>query len=473
MTRSFFCSIFKEVGKHIKHTISYTTIIRSSAPNFFRAVNIWKDLYYRLTVDLLNSCIKHTGRCRIFFINHECVCWPKKTITEADFMSLWFPHPCRVSILPRLVVLIQYTQEEKLARIMSRSKNRERKAESKLEKLSSRWCMMLCEFGGCFVFKLLHKEKHSAATLYRDVTCVLDITSFYLPNLGLYIFNFIISGSTQRLTAFSWKKWMISKTTTPVTPLRGMELWRLPPSLWGAYGPSASRFEPHHGVGPRLGVAHWKECHSHEKRRATDFLKRWWWLGSWCFFFWIFGKLTKLSNPRTLEVGRWREIFLFEIREKLPVAWWLRPASQADIELAIPRGGQHKGFRWGSQDIPFREGSLVWSFSESFFENAEGIQGWWKETDMYITYMHVYIIYIYTYNHIHIYTYICDLPRKIGLRWYWVANMGIRASSLRANGRTKTPPLFRIADFSSQFQFPTNDGFISGWKTFDIFSHMD
>lgn len=194
MTRSFFCSIFKEVGKHIKHTISYTTIVRSSAPNFFRAVNIRKDLNYRLLVDLLNSCTTwyeeypnsigfHIYRMvqDLFYQPWMCLLTKKS-------------HPCRVSILPRLVVPIQYTQEEKLGRIMSRSKNRERKAESKLEKISSRWCMMLCEFGWCFVFKMLHKEKHSAATLYRDVTCFWTSHPFIFQILAcVYSSHYLIA----------------------------------------------------------------------------------------------------------------------------------------------------------------------------------------------------------------------------------------------------------------------------------------
>ena len=135
-------------------------------------------------------------------------------------------HPCRVSILPRLVVLIQYTQEEKLARIMSRSKNRERKAESKLEKIILKTMHMMSLGEDClFFFQIVAQGKAQCSSpFYRDVACVLDITSFYLPKLGLYITSShssptrVVLKHPQRLGVF----------------LRKMMAWtlkRLPPSL--------------------------------------------------------------------------------------------------------------------------------------------------------------------------------------------------------------------------------------------------
>ena len=83
------------------------------------------------------------------------------------------------------------------------------------------------------------------------------------------------------------------------------------------------------------------------------------------------------------------------------------PPNQADIELAIPRGGQHKGFRWGSQDIPFREGSLLGVFLNPFLKTPTKFRVGEKKL----------ICNVYGLN---VYTYKCDLPGKIlgGLRWY-------------------------------------------------------
>lgn len=153
----------------------------------------------------------------------------------------------------------------------------------------------------CLIFfNLLHKEKHSAAVLCIVMSHVFGhhiLLSSKSWLVGLYIFNLIISGSTQRLPVYLGKKWMISKTTKR-------------DSFLGAWNFGALRlpFEAPMDRRPRdlslttvwdhaWGLAHWKERSSPRSwRRAKDVLKRWcdgWEVGGF-FFLEIFGKLTKL-----------------------------------------------------------------------------------------------------------------------------------------------------------------------------------
>ncbi len=114
--------------------------------------------------------------------------------------------------------------------------------------------------------------------------------------------------------------------------------------------------------------------------------------------------------------------------------------------------------RWSTQGFPFEDSANGWrgetkirGESRTLLELVNPLQNAWNsglvKRNWYVYYLHRYMYIIYIYH-----TFICDLSRKIlaGLRWYWVASMGIRQSSLRANGRTKTSPWFGIADF-----FPT------------------
>lgn len=172
-----------------------------------------------------------------------------------------------------------------------------------------------------FFFQIVAQGKAQCSSpFYRDVACVLDITSFYLPKLGLYITSShssptrVVLKHPQRLGVF----------------LRKMMAWtlkRLPPSLLEAPMDRRPRDLSlttvwDHGTVDGLGwglAALKKGTAPTSQPKKPKSLKICWkndgWLGSWwlCFFLKIFGKFWRKFFPtlEILEVGRrWREIFL-------------------------------------------------------------------------------------------------------------------------------------------------------------------